>query len=63
MADINTGGWLSGKKTYIVAITTILSAIGSYLVGDASLATTIQFVVTAVLGMTIRSGITTEVKK
>jgi len=63
MADINTGGWLSGKKTYVVAVTTILAAIGAYLTGEAGLATTIQLVVTSVLGMTIRSGITTEVKK
>lgn len=48
---------LSGYKTYIVGAMGILGAISSFLVGDATLADTAQMVLTAVLGMTIRSGI------
>lgn len=46
-----------GKKTYIVGALAVLGAIGAYLTGDAALGDTIQLVVTAVLGMTIRHGI------
>lgn len=52
-----------GYKTYIVGAVTVMSAIATYLVGDAQLADTIQLVVTAVLGMTIRAGVTTEASK
>jgi hypothetical protein len=51
---------LKGKKTYVVAALAVLSAIGAYLTGDATLAQAIQLAVTALLGMTLRSGITTE---
>lgn len=47
----------SGYKTYIVAAVAVIGAVAAYLVGDASLADTIQVVVTAVLGATIRNGI------
>lgn len=46
-----------GKKTYILGAVSIIGAIASYLVGDASLNDTVQLVVTAGLGMTIRNGI------
>lgn len=47
----------SGYKTYIVGTVTIISTIAAYLIGDAELADTIQLVVTALLGMTIRAGV------
>ena len=48
---------LKGYKTYIVAGVTVIGAIAAYLVGDATLQATIQLVVTAVLGATIRHGV------
>jgi len=47
----------SGYKTYIVAGLAILTAVGQYLSGDASLSEAIQLAVTAVLGVTLRQGI------
>ena len=47
----------SGYKTYILAAVTVIGAVAAYLVGDANLGDTIQLVVTAVLGATIRNGI------
>lgn len=47
----------AGKKTYIVAGVAVITAIASYLTGDANLHETIQLVVTALLGATIRNGI------
>lgn len=55
MANLN--GILAGKKTYIVSVTAIITAITTYLTGDASLADSLQLVVTALLGATIRNGI------
>lgn len=46
-----------GKKTYIVAAVAIIGAVAAYLTGDATLADTIQLVVTSLLGATIRSGV------
>jgi len=48
---------LKGYKTYIVAGVAVISAIATYLVGDASIADTAQIVLTAVLGATVRNGI------
>jgi len=48
---------LKGYKTYIVGGVAIISAVATYLVGDANLADTAQIVITAILGMTIRHGI------
>ena len=48
---------LSGYKTYIVGVLAVLGAVAGYLVGDAALADSIQLVVTAILGMTIRNGV------
>ena len=47
----------SGYKTYIVAAVAVIGAVAAYLVGDATLPDTIQLVVTAVIGATIRNGI------
>jgi len=46
-----------GKKTYIVAAVSVISAVASYLVGDLALADAAQLVLTAVLGATIRHGV------
>ncbi len=46
----------SGYKTYIVAAVATISAIAAYFAGDATLAETIQLVVTAALGATLRNG-------
>ena len=48
---------LKGYKTYIVAAVSIIGAAAAYLVGDATIAQTVQLVVTAVLGATIRNAI------
>jgi precorrin-4 methylase len=48
---------LFGYKTYIVAGVTVIGAVAAYLVGDATLQDTIQLVITAVLGATLRNGI------
>lgn len=54
---------LSGYKTYITAGVAVVSAVAMYLTGEDTLAQAIQLVVTAILGATIRSGITTEASK
>ena len=54
---------LSGYKTYILAAVTGLGAIAHYLVGDANLAATIQLVVTALMGATLRGGIATSIAR
>lgn len=48
---------LKGYKTYIVGGLAVLSALASYLVGDAALADAAQLALTAVLGMTVRNAI------
>lgn len=50
---------LAGYKTYIVAGLAILTAISTYLTGDATMSEAIQLCVTAALGATIRHGVTT----
>lgn len=57
MADITTGGFLSGKKTYITAITGILGAVGLYLTGDANIVQTFQTIVTMGAAIFLRNGI------
>ena len=56
-------GALSGYKTYIVAGIAVITAISLYLTGDATLVQTIQLVVPAILGATIRHGVTAEATK
>ena len=58
-------GFLSGYKTYIISVTTILSAVVAFAIGEPipgtevvpSLEAVAQLVLTAVLAMTLRSGI------
>lgn len=49
----------AGYKTYIVGTLAVLGAIGAWASGDLSLADAAQTVITAILGMTIRHGIST----
>ena len=53
---------LEGRKTYLVAIGAIITALIG-LVNGVSLSDTIQIIITAILGMTIRAGITTSESK
>ena len=55
-------GILAGKKTYVVAVMAILGFVSSYLMGDIAITDAAQGILTAVLGMTIRSGITKEAR-
>tara|TARA_R110000822_G_scaffold18434_3_gene60942 strand:- start:619 stop:777 length:159 start_codon:yes stop_codon:yes gene_type:complete len=49
--------YLKGKKTYIVAVIAVLTAIASYLTGDLTIPQAGQAILTAVLGATLRHGI------
>lgn len=50
---------LKGYKTYITGVVSIIAAAGAYLSGDADIAQTGQMVLTALLAMFIRNGMTT----
>jgi hypothetical protein len=52
---------LQGYKTYLLGAGVIISALLSYLAGVADLGTTLNIIWPALMGMTIRSGITTTV--
>jgi len=56
-------GILKGYKTYIVGALSIAGFLAGYLMGDIDLASAAQGIVTAALGMTIRSGINTVAAK
>lgn len=49
-----------GKKTYTTAIVTILSALLAYFGGELTMFETLQLVIPAVLGASIRHGLKTE---
>lgn len=53
---------LKGYKTYILGGLSVLGAVAGFLVGDLPLADAIQTGVTAVLAMTVRSGIANAMK-
>ena len=46
MSKIISGGYLSGRKTYVISAVGIVSAIGAYLIGDQDLFTMLQTVFT-----------------
>lgn len=48
---------LAGKKTYVTAAVAVVTAVGAYLVGDATLAETANLVFTALLAAFVRNGI------
>lgn len=51
---------LKGYKTYITAGLAVLTAAAGYLTGDLSIGDALQTTVTAILGATIRHGVSTE---
>ncbi len=51
-----------GYKTYIIAVGVILVAVGQALTGDMTLGDTVNQVGLALLGITIRKGIKTDVR-
>jgi len=48
---------LSGYKTYLTAAVAVVTALATYLSGDASLADTLQLAFGAILAAFIRSGV------
>jgi len=46
MNKIINGGYLSGRKTYVISAVGIVSAIGAYLIGDQDLFSMLQTVFT-----------------
>lgn len=58
--DLNqvvSGGFLQGKKTYVVAVLFILSSVGGYLVGDVNLVGLLQDVLGASGLAALRHGV------
>ena len=51
---------LSGYKTYITAGLAVITAITTFLTGDATQGEALTLIVNAVLGATIRHGISTK---
>lgn len=49
-------GLLRGKKTYVTGVLGLVAAVGSVLVGDATIAEGSQLGLTALLGIFLRSG-------
>ena len=54
---------LRGKKTYVVGIGSIIGLVVAWTQGAVTTPDFIQGVITAVLGMTIRAGVTSEAGK
>ncbi len=46
MRKIISGGFLAGRRTYILSCVGIVSAVGAYLVGDSDIFTMLQAVFT-----------------
>ena len=57
MADIATGGFLAGKKTYITAVTGIVGAVGAYLIGDMTLVEAFQVIWPLITVAFLRKGV------
>jgi len=51
---------LAGYKTYITGVLAILTAVATYLTGDATLAQAGELTLTALMGMFIRAGIKSD---
>lgn len=51
---------LNGKKTYLMALGTVLTAVGGVLTGTVALPDAAQMVVTALLAATLRNGISAK---
>ena len=54
---------LSGYKTYITAFIAVVTAVGAYLGGDATLIDTAQLVFTALIGAFVRAGVKADAGK
>lgn len=54
---------LSGYKTYILALVTVIGAAASYLVGDIALVDAINLAVPAIAAAFVRNGIATSIQK
>lgn len=54
---------LKGYKTYVAGTLAIITAIGSYLTDAATLPEALQAILTAVIGMTVRAGISNTAAK
>ncbi len=52
---------INGWKTYIIGVGAILTAIGAYMNGSLDVKSALEAVWAAVMGMSIRHGITTTV--
>ncbi len=50
-------GALKGYKTYITAGIAVITALGAYATGDATLMQTLQLLFTAVMGATVRNAV------
>ena len=46
MNKIIKGGYLTGRKTYVISTVGIVSAIGAYLIGEEDIFTTLQTIFT-----------------
>lgn len=53
---------MNGKKTYIVGIGAILGAVAGVMTGTLTIEQAVQLALPALMGMTIRHGVTTETK-
>lgn len=54
---------LKGYKTYILSSISIIAALANFYLADATLEDTANIIVTAILAITLRQGIKTDVKK
>lgn len=50
--------WLRGKKTYVLAVSSIFAALAAYATGQIEVGEMIKLIVAAIMAMTIRAGIT-----
>ncbi|MCL2338641.1 MAG: hypothetical protein FWC51_01650 [Proteobacteria bacterium] len=60
---IITGGWLVGRRTYIISGAGIIAAVAAYVAGDANIFETLQTVFTLGGIYFLRRGITNESSK
>ena len=54
--------FLQGYKTYLTAIATVTGALASLATGALELGDAVQVIITAILAVTLRSGIKAETK-
>jgi len=54
--------WLKGKKTYLIAIGTIIYAVSGAATGQIDVQTAIQMILAALGGMTMRAGISNSAR-